>query len=248
MHTRLVFRLGSLCALFVFCGFIFQPGTPTIWMMGDSTMAIKAENKQPETGWGEAFARKVQAGIRVDNRAKNGRSTKSFIDEGLWDAVQKGLKSGDYVLIQFGHNDEKLDKPHVGTTVAQYKANLASFVQTVLDKKATPILLTPISRRAFHEGKLVHTHQGYPAAVKAVADSMHIALIDLSELSFALLQEAGEARSKDLFLHLPTGSKNYPAGVRDDTHLNVAGAEAIATLVVNDIRRQQLFLVDVLKK
>lgn len=248
MNTRLVFNLGSLCILLILCSFLIQKKEPTVWMIGDSTMAIKTQGRFPETGWGVPFSNKFKEGVVVDNKAKNGRSSKSFITEGLWNEVHEGVKPGDYVLIQFGHNDEKLDKPDLGTTVDQYKENLALFAQAVLDKKATPILLTPISRRSFHGGRLVPTHKGYPAAVKEVADSLHIAFIDLSELSFELLKNVGEEGSKDLFLHLPEGSKNYPKGVTDNTHLNVAGAEAIATLVLDDIRRQQLPLAKELKK
>lgn len=219
----------------------------TLFMMGDSTMAIKSPDRFPETGWGMAFSQKVNENAIVINKAKNGRSTKSFINEGIWSSVYENLNSGDYVFIQFGHNDEKIETPGLGTTIAEYKENLSFFVNKVREKKATPILLTPIARRRFTEGKLVDTHGNYPDAVRKVADSLGVSLIDMTVETSALLVEKGEEESIKYFLHLPVGDKNYPNGVTDNTHLNEFGADEIANIVVNKIKAFHLPLAAYLK-
>ncbi|WP_223857814.1 rhamnogalacturonan acetylesterase [Sphingobacterium micropteri] len=217
-------------------------------MIGDSTMAIKAPDKFPETGWGVAFATKFKAHTEVQNRARNGRSTKSCINEGIWKEVYEGIQPGDYVFIQFGHNDEKVHKPNTGTTIEEYKTNLSFFVTETRSKKGQPILLTPIARRAFEGEKLVDTHGEYPDAVRQVADSLDVPLIDLTTETSSLLAKLGEEESISLFLHLPEGYPNYPKGAIDNTHLNEHGAETIANLVVQDMKRQGIPLVNDLKK
>lgn len=217
-------------------------------MMGDSTMAIKAADKSPETGWGVPFAKLFKEHVAVVNAAKNGRSTKSFIRQGLWDEVYRGVQPGDYVLIQFGHNDEKIDKPNTGVTIDEYKKNLSLFVEAVRKKSATPILLSPIARRAFVDGKLQDTHKNYPQAAQKVADSLQVAFVDLTKLSTDLLMREGDLKSRALFLHLPKGSPNYPDGVIDNTHLNDKGAAAIAALVTKELRSQGHPLAKELKK
>ncbi|WP_036602003.1 pectinesterase family protein [Olivibacter sitiensis] len=219
-----------------------------VWVVGDSTMAIKAANKYPETGWGVPFANYFDDRVRVENKAMNGRSTKSFIDEGRWQYVCENLKQGDYVFIQFGHNDEKMDKPEVGTSLHEYQYNLSFMIGQVRDKGAFPILLTPIARRNFVNGRLQDTHRDYPKAMKQVADSLDVPLIDMTAMSSEFLSSLGADASKELFLHLEPGDKNYPEGVADDTHLNEAGAKAIADLVVDGLRSNGIPLVAFLKQ
>ncbi|MFD1769218.1 rhamnogalacturonan acetylesterase [Sphingobacterium suaedae] len=247
MKKQIVIVGCCLAMVVTLCSFLMPPKRLTVWMMGDSTMAIKSASKFPETGWGVAFATKFNDRVQVVNKAKNGRSTKSFIDEGIWKEIEEHMKPGDYVFIQFGHNDEKIEKPKVGTTIAQYKENLSLFVQTARSKQATPILMTPIARRSFIEGKLVDTHKGYPEAVREVADSLNVMLIDATKLTMAQLSEMGPTKSESWFLHLPAGHTNYPNGVQDNTHLNVDGAEQITALVVGEMKRQKMSLVDELK-
>jgi lysophospholipase L1-like esterase len=211
--------------------------------MGDSTMAIKDADKYPETGWGVPFATLFKPSVRVRNMAKNGRSTRSFIDEGRWQEIYNQLKSGDYLFIQFGHNDEKVNKPKVGTDIATFKANLSMFVEKAREKGAEPVLLTSIARRNFEQGVLVDTHKGYPAATREVADSLQVPLIDLTEKTNRLLTKLGERKSEKLFLHLKPGNKNYPEGVVDNTHLNKEGAMTVAKLAVEGIKELKLSLV-----
>ena len=245
---NILWSLSGVLVLGLLCSYIIQPRKKNVWMIGDSTMAIKAPDKFPETGWGVAFATRFNAHTEVQNRARNGRSTKSCINEGMWKEVYEGIQPGDYVFIQFGHNDEKVHKPNTGTTIAEYKTNLSFFVTETRSKKGNPILLTPIARRAFADGKLVDTHGEYPDAVRQVADSLDVPLIDLTTETSAVLSKLGEERSVSLFLHLPEGYPNYPKGAVDNTHLNEHGAETIANLVVQEMKRQGIPLVNDLKK
>ena len=147
-----------------------RPGT-TIHLAGDSTMAAKRAEKRPETGWGEALQAHFVAGVvSVDNRARNGRSTRTFISEGLWQELLDDTRAGDVVMIQFGHNDESVNKPDRYTPEADYVRNLARFVADVRARDATPVLLTPVTRREFDaDGRLLGTHGHYPELVRALA-------------------------------------------------------------------------------
>jgi len=244
MQRKYIFYLIGLVG--VWMAFIAPPQR-TVWMMGDSTMAIKDTSKSPETGWGMAFATLFKNTVQVKNMAKNGRSTRSFINEKRWEEINVHMKAGDYLFIQFGHNDEKMNKPQVGTSISVYKANLTLFVKSALAKGVHPVLLTPIERRHFENGQLIETHFGYPDAVRRVADSLHVPLIDLTEQTNALLSKMGEQRSKKLFLHIPPGHPHYPKGVEDNTHLNPEGAMAIAKLAAKELRKLHLDLANDLK-
>ncbi|MCA5004007.1 rhamnogalacturonan acetylesterase [Sphingobacterium bovistauri] len=218
-----------------------------VWMIGDSTMAIKSLNKYPETGWGVAFATMFTEKVEVHNHARNGRSTKSFKNEGLWKAVYDNIKQGDYVFIQFGHNDEKVDKEGVGSNPVQFEANLREYVELVKAKKAKPILLTPIARRKFENGVLIETHGDYGNIACQLAKKMKVPCIDMRSITNSLLSEMGEEKSKSLFLHLDKGHKNYPNGVSDNTHLNEYGASTLSKLVVKELERQKIPLKRYLK-
>lgn len=203
----------------------------TIHLAGDSTMAEKLPTKRPETGWGEFLAAQFQDGsVVVDNRAKNGRSTRTFIEEGRWRELLDATKAGDVVLIQFGHNDQSVDKPDRYTPPADYARNLASFVADVRAKGATPVLLTPVARRRFDDaGHVVPSHGEYPDLVRALAARERVALIDMERRSSAVLQEAGVEASRALFLQLAPGTNaNYPQGVEDNTHFSPQGAQRMA--------------------
>lgn len=219
-----------------------------VYIIGDSTAANKAPNAFPETGWGMELGSYFNDKVQVDNRALNGRSTKSFINEKRWETILTTLKQGDYVLIQFGHNDEKIDKPGVGTSLAEYKANLMKFVQETQAKKAKPILLTPIMRRSFKDGVFTDTHQGYPDVTRKLADSLQIPLIDMHRKTEKLIVDLGEKSSKALFNHVDVGHVNYPDGKKDDTHLSPVGAKIIASLVIEGINELYIPLGKHVKK
>lgn len=215
----------------------------TIWLAGDSTMAQKQPNKRPETGWGEALQPCFDSTqVRVANRAMNGRSTKSFVAEGRWKAITDSLKAGDYVLIEFGHNDEKVNMP-VGSSPADFGANLARFVDDVRARSATPVLLTPVVRRKWQDAKLVDTHGEYPGVVRAVATEKKVPLVDMTALSAQVLERYGPDSSTALYLHVKPGADpNYPAGVEDNTHFSPVGAREMARVFLDAFTRMDATL------
>src|SRR5437016_2807611 len=222
-----------------------------LYLAGDSTMAQKLPAKRPETGWGEMLSQFFQDGkVIIDNRAQNGRSTRTFISEGRWQAIVDALRPGDYVFIQFGHNDESKEKTDRYTPPADYRNNLIRFVSEVRDKKATPVLLTPVMRRRFDkEGKLQDTHGEYPDIVRSIAAEYKVALIDMHRSSAAVLAKYGAEESRKLFLQLkPNENPNYPNGIEDNTHFNPLGAKVMASLAVERVRESRLPLVKYLKK
>jgi lysophospholipase L1-like esterase len=220
----------------------------TLYIIGDSTAANKLPTASPETGWGMELQPFFTEDVRVDNRAVNGRSTKSFLNEKKWESILETLKAGDFVFIQFGHNDEKLEKPEVGTSLGEYQSNLIKYIKETRAKKANPILLTPIARRNFVNGVLVGTHKGYPDVVRKLADSLHVPLIDMERKTEKLLTKLGDEPSKKLFNHIDSGHVNYPNGKKDDTHLSPEGAKSLASLVVDGIKETKIGLVKYLKK
>lgn len=209
-----------------------------IFLAGDSTIAIKDTKAFPETGWGMPFVQFWDSTVTVVNKAKNGRSTKTFLSEGLWKSIMDEAKEGDYVIIQFGHNDESVEKKERYSTPDTFKMNLNRFIKETREKKVTPILFTPVSRRKFDkDGKAVATHEQYSALVREVAKETGVLFIDLDEKSKALYQQFGPEHSKLLFLQLQPGEHpNYPEGKNDNTHFNELGARMIAQIVLKELR------------
>lgn len=219
----------------------------TIYIIGDSTAANKQAKAYPETGWGMELQSFFKPEIVVDNRALNGRSTKSFKAEKQWQPIFDKLSTGDYVLIEFGHNDEKIDKPGIGTSLDEFKTNLINYVNETRSNKAIPVLLTPISRRSFKNGVLIDSHGSYPAITRKVADSLRVPLIDMLVKTEGLLTELGDLQSIKLFNYVDSGNVNYPTGKKDDTHLSPEGAKQIAALVVDGIKENKLGIAKKLK-
>jgi len=212
----------------------------TIFMAGDSTMSIKEIKDYPETGWGVPFAVFFEDGIQVENRAMNGRSTRTFIEEGRWKGIMDELKKDDYVIIQFGHNDESESKKDRYTTPEQYKANLSRFINDVRGAGAEPILMSPITRRYFDgDNTIKHTHP-YAPLVREVAGSEKVEFIDMEVVTREYFQAMGDRDSALRFMHIAPGvHPNYPVGVRDDTHLNQLGAREVAQLVLAELRKRK---------
>jgi lysophospholipase L1-like esterase len=203
----------------------------------------------PERGWGQALPKFFRDPAIVHNEAMNGRSTKSFIDEGRWQHLVDELQPGDFVIIQFGHNDEKIDKPAVGTDAATtFRDNLRRFVRDVRAKGASPILATPVCRRKFNaEGKLIDTHGAYPDAVRAVAAEEKTPLLDMQRATEKLLLSYGPEDSKQLFMWIEPGKyEKLPKGSQDDTHFVELGATKVAALAVAEMRRLKLPIVSLL--
>lgn len=233
----------------------------TVYMIGDSTMANKSlDAGNQERGWGHVLGGYFTEDVRVENHAVNGRSSKSFIDEGRWDAVVNKIRPGDYVFIQFGHNDEKADpKRHTdpGTT---FDENLRKFVRETRAKGGIPVLFNSIVRRNFGanpqavaaddvrseqsddivEGDtLVDTHGKYLDSPRNVAREMGVTFIDLNKATKELVESMGVEGSKELFMWIPKGvSPACPKGRQDNTHLNVYGARKVAKLAVQAIEKQ----------
>lgn len=243
--------LPLLFALLLFSAAAQAKEPVTLYLAGDSTLAKKLPEKRPETGWGEALERHFKEGtVRVENRAQNGRSTRTFIEQKLWQGIIDGLKKGDYVFIEFGHNDAAKDKPDRYTPPEDYRKNLVRFVNEVREKKAIPVLLTPVMRRRFDKnGNFQDAHGEYPDIVRAVAAQQRVALIDIHRKSERVIKQYGVEESRKLFLQLkPNEHPNYPKGIEDNTHFSPLGAEIMANLVVEGIREQKLGLSKFLKK
>ncbi|GAO30164.1 rhamnogalacturonan acetylesterase [Geofilum rubicundum JCM 15548] len=214
--------------------------TITLFLAGDSTVADKPYKEgNPEKGWGQVFPLYFEEGVKVENHAVNGRSTKSFKDQGRWDAMLDRVSPGDYVLVEFGHNDSKAhDTTRYAPAYGAYTEHLRQFVLDVRDKKATPVLLTPIVRRLFDEqGSLVETHGDYPDAVRQVAQEMEVILIDLHASTRLMVDQFGQERSKKLFLHIDTMEyAHLQKPIEDDTHLSAYGAFKVADMVVEQLK------------
>lgn len=241
--------------------------TITVFMIGDSTMANRPLDKEnQERGWGQMLPIYLEGAIKVDNHAVNGRSSKSFIDEGRWEKVREQIRPGDYVIIQFGHNDEKAKSPDRYTVPGStFDANLKKFVNETREKGGTPILMNSIVRRNFPangiaaaqtddrqktwkkglenypaEGDtLVDTHGDYRIAPKNVAEEMGVVFVDMNTLTHELVQGLGKDSSKDLFMWMPVGKYEFaPNGRIDNTHLNVYGGIVVSRLAVNALAEE----------
>ena len=214
----------------------------SIYTIGDSTMADKPNpDENPERGWCQLLPKFLTDNAVVKNHAVNGRSTRSFIVEGKWNAVKEQLKKGDYVFIQFGHNDQKYKDPKRYTNPkTAYRNNLIKFVEETREKGANPVLFTSIVRRKFNEhGTLIDTHKGYPLQVRIVAKEMNVPLIDLQYLTEQLEEQYGVEASKKLHLHYaPNEILYYPEGKADDTHLSVLGATEVSKLAINQLEEK----------
>jgi len=212
----------------------------TIFLIGDSTMANKPLIPgNPERGWGQMLDIYFKAGVRVENHALNGRSSKSFRDEGHWATVQSRIKPGDWVIIQFGHNDEKAQDPTRYTTAGgTFNANLARYVAETRALGATPLLATPVARRKFDaQGQPVNTHGDYVKALRDVAAQAQVPLLDLNLQSTDLLQRMGPEASKRLYIYVNPGEyASLPQGRQDDTHFCAFGASRMCDLAVAEIQ------------
>lgn len=193
---------------------------------GDSTSAIfPTSDPAHRVGWAAVLQSFFSTGVEVDDAAQSGRSSKSFADEGLWKALKAKIRPGDYVFVEFGHNDEKSDDPLRYTDPATtFRTNLKMYVSETRALGGVAVLLTPISRRKFAGSKIASTHGAYPAAVMAVAMETATPLIDMTERTRVLLESLGPTATVPLFA---TG---------DDTHLSAQGAKEVASLAVQGMR------------
>ena len=237
-------RLAAALALILglaACQALPPPAPTKILIASDSTAAHYGPSRYPEMGWGMVLACSLDSSVRVVNLARGGRSTKTFIGEGLWDALLAQASPGDTVLIQFGHNDASANKPERYTDPAAYAANLRRFVADVRARGAQPVLLTPVAQRRFENGRMVETHGPYAPVVKQVARETRTPLIDLNAETQAYFTRVGEEPSKRYFLHYAPGEvAHFPQGKADNVHFNERGARAAAAIVARRLKALRL--------
>lgn len=208
----------------------------TIYICGDSTAATYKPDQAPLIGWGQALPAYIP-GVRVENRAMAGRSTKSFLAEGRLQKIEGEIQPDDLLLIQFSHNDESdLVWRHTDPWTS-FCTNLQIFVDTAILRGARPVLMTPICRRVFENGVLVESHGDYPDVIRMLAAQRNVPLIDMYEKSKALVRQLGDEDSKTLYLHFEKGIyPAFPDGNADNTHTRRAGAEAYARMAAEALR------------
>lgn len=248
-----------LIAFLSFTAFKADHRVITVFMIGDSTMANKKlDGGNPERGWGQMLPGFFTEDVRIDNHAVNGRSTKSFIDEGRWDKVIAQVGKGDYVFIQFGHNDEKPDEKRHTEPGGTFDENLRRFVRETKAKGGIPVLFSSIVRRNFsvnpeavlqddkpreatglkqEEGNaLVDTHGRYLDSPRKVAGEEGAIFIDMNKITRQLVEGLGPEESKKLYMWVPKNTvAACPNGKEDNTHLNIHGARVVAGLVADAI-------------
>lgn len=214
----------------------------TLHLVGDSTMSDKPELAYPERGWGQLLPAFMLPQLNIVNHAANGRSTRRFISEGRWQLLLSDLRAGDYVLIQFGHNDQKQDDPlRFAAADGDYQVFLHRFVRDIKARSATPMLASSICRRNFSaEGKLQRDLADYALAAAKVAAAEQIAFFDLQQRSCDFIEQQGPTNSQPYFIQVPAGLyAKFPEGKIDNTHLTLQGASKIAQFFVRDLKVQQ---------
>ncbi len=224
------------------CIFFSQKGPDkvNIWMIGDSTMAPKSAQAYPESGWGEGLKEYVTNKAEVHNHAVNGRSSLSFINEGRWKSVYDSLQKGDYVIIQFEHNDEKADSTRHTDPFGSYQANIQKFIEEARSKGAIPIVCSSIVRRHFDaSGALKDTHGDHIIGAKEIAEETNTPYVNMEALTRQLVSGLGPEKSKAIYLFTETK--------QDSTHLNVEGANRVAGLFVQQVKDNRLAIAAIFK-
>ena len=214
----------------------------TIYVAGDSTASIYDSTLAPRTGWGQALPVFAGRGVQIQDAALSGASSKSFADLGLLDAILSTISPGDYLLISFGHNDEKADVARHTDPYTTYQEYLRRYIDGARLRGAHPILVTSVERRRFDaDGHALLSHGEYPEAMRQLGAADHVPVIDLTTSSRALWESLGPEGTKDAFLWLdPLENPNYPDGVEDNTHFQAHGAIEVARLIALDLHRQHL--------
>ncbi|MEA5459473.1 glycosyl hydrolase family 28 protein [Arcicella sp. LKC2W] len=244
-------KILSIIALTLIFAFKSADDKPRIFLIGDSTCANKNPYDEPETGWGQVFPQLFTNAVEIQNHAVNGRSTKSFRTLGHWKKVSDQLHKGDFVFIQFGHNDQKeSDTTRYAAPQTDYRKNLIRYIEEVQAKGATPILLTPVMRRKFDEnGKFVDQHGEYPKVVREIAQQYHLHLIDAHKESQKIIEQHGVNDSKKMFMIFGGGIySKFPKGSDDNTHFSPYGARLMANMVADEMVKQGNPLRNFLKK
>ncbi len=211
----------------------------TIFWAGDSTVKTNKKVSYPQTGIGQAFDRFTAADVVVYNHAENGRSTKSFMDEGRLKRIEEEIGEGDFLFIEFGHNDEKIKDPTRYTDPhGTFIENLGIFAEVAKKKGAFPVFITSVERRKFDEqGKLRPSeHAEYVAGMKEAGEKFDVPVVDLFTASREFLEKTGDAASVQYYMHLEKGEAVWsPEGQKDDSHLKYEGAIIYAGMVAEGL-------------
>jgi len=216
--------------------FLYSIAMHRLFIIGDSTAAVKKDEARPETGWGEAFGKYIKGDWILDNRAKNGVSTRSCLLEGIFSSVLLVAEEGDAAIIEFGHNDSKPDEHRHSDPWIGYRANLIYMANELHKKGVDVFFATSIARRRFDGDTLLETHGDYPAAMKAAAHDAAVPVVDMTIPTMLEIQRLGDNESKKLFMNFGPGLyDNFPNGKEDNTHLRPEGAEWIASLVAKKL-------------
>ncbi|UKM66471.1 rhamnogalacturonan acetylesterase [Flavobacteriaceae bacterium GSB9] len=246
MKTK--FLKSILFLLLSSCFLMAQEQITNIYLVGDSTMCLYDDSRFPQAGWGMPFVHFFDESVAIENHAKGGRSSRSFIEENRWHPIVDSLKTGDYVLIQFGHNDAHNSKDHPDrkTTPEEYKTYMAKYINETRAKKAQPIIISPVTRWNFDEkGKAIECHAPYLKALKEVAKAYQVPFIDLDTKSRELLNKMGKACSRYLYMYFEQGEYfKFPDGYPDNTHFTEFGARKMAEIVIKEIKSQGLELAE----
>lgn len=210
-----------------------------IYWAGDSTVAKNTCETWPQTGIGQEFHRFLRANVQVENFALNGRSTKSFIDEGRLDAIAAEIRPGDFLFIQFGHNDEK---PHDAARYADpetgYPENLGKFVAVAREKGATPVIITPLTRYHYKAPGILYKHDRWAEAARRTGEKLGVAVVDLTARSEELVDKLGEYAQTTYYMNVPAGIYgHFPRGQKDNSHLQPAGAVVFGSLIARELHK-----------
>ncbi|MDR3594521.1 rhamnogalacturonan acetylesterase [Clostridium sp.] len=211
-----------------------------IFWAGDSTVAQNTIESYPQTGMGQTLSLYLNEDIIVYNYAKNGRSSKSFINEGILEKIKEELKGGDFLFIQFGHNDQKADEERRTQPFSTYQEYLSVYIETARKYGAYPVLITSLYRRMFSQDGHIkdEVHYEYPDAMKQLGKKLNVPVIDLCSKSKELLEKTGNEESKKWFMHLKKGEfVSYIEGLQDNTHLRYEGAVTMAGLVAGELKK-----------
>ena len=211
-----------------------KPAPRRVFIAGDSTASEYGPERAPRQGWGQQLQSFLDPDAwQVHNHAQSGRSSRSFIEQGWLDGIDKDLRRGDVLLIQFGHNDAKLEDPsRYNEPREAFPMWLMRYVSLARERGATPLLITPVARRKFDRGQLLDTHGLYTQAVRDLAVREKVGLIDLNASSSDWLRALGDEPSKLFFMHVPE-ARTPDQAQTDDTHFQERGAVAMACLVVD---------------
>ncbi len=217
---------------------------PTIYLCGNST--VVDQNYEPWASWGQMITRWFGPEVAISNHAESGLTARTFIASNRLDKILTTLKAGDFVFVEFGHNDEKEKKPGDGAWY-HYQYQLKIFIDKVRSKGATIVFCTPTQRRAFNDDKktLRNTHGDFPAAMKMVAEKENVPLIDLNLMTKNFFEALGYEDSKRALVHYP--EEMYGKKLEDNTHFNPYGAYEVAKCVVMGMKQLELPIVNYLR-